>query len=240
MLLYVYLFIAKYQISWYNFYFICFIFKNMFFKIPRNDQLSIYTFHKKLKNDSFDNINPTQLNYDFDTKSMTNKNYEWSLFIKKRVTTTLALNISMAIIYIAFYLFRGFYIVDITKKNLLVIILFGINGIIEQLGLFMKNLEMTIFLSNQSFNALWMGIGVSIICFVLMYIFTHSMAGVVLVIYLTYYYIFFKFYPLVKNTDMKLINMNILLLTENEEPKSDEKDTPNSSYDRVDLNYLNQ
>ena len=140
----------------------------------------------------------------------------------------------MAIIYIVFYLFKGFYIVDIKKQNLLVIILFGINGIIEQLGLFIKNIEMTIFVTNQSFNALWMGIGVSIGCFILMYIFTHSMSGVVLVIYLTYYYIFFKFYPLVKNTDMKLINMNILLLNDNEEQKKDEKDTPNSSYDRID------
>jgi hypothetical protein len=234
MLLYVYLFINKYQISWYNFYFICFIFKNMFFKIPRNDQLNLFSFHKKLKNDSFDNINPTQLNYDFDSKSMINKNYEWMLFIKKKVISTLALNIFMAIIYIVFYLFKGFYIVDIKKQNLLVIILFGINGIIEQLGLFIKNIEMTIFVTNQSFNALWMGIGVSIVCFILMYIFTHSMSGVVLVIYLTYYYIFFKFYPLVKNTDMKLINMNILLLNDNEEQKKDEKDTPNSSYDRID------
>jgi hypothetical protein len=238
MLLYVYLFVQNYEVTWYNFYFMCFIFKNMFFKIPRNDQLTIFSFHKKLKNDSSENINPTQLNYDFDSKSISNKNYEWMFFIKKKVITTLALNIFMAIVYILFYLFKGFYIVDIQKQNLLVIILFGINGIIEQLGTFMKNTEMTIFLNNQSFNAIWMGVGASFICYIFMYIFTHSMAGVVLVIYLTYYYIFFKFYPMVKNSDMKLININMLLLTENEDQKNgnENNDTPNTSFDRVDLN----
>ena len=238
MLLYVYLFVQNYEVAWYNFYFICFIFKNMFFKIPRNDQLTIFSFHKKLKNDSADNINPTQINYDFDSKSISNKNYEWMFFIKKKVITTLAMNIFMALVYIIFYLFKGFYIVDIQKHNLLVIILFGINGIIEQLGTFTKNTEMTIFLNNQSFNAIWMGLGASFICYIFMYIFTHSMAGVVLVIYLTYYYIFFKFYPMVKNSDMKLININMLLLTENEEQKNENSnnDTPNTSFDRVDLN----
>jgi hypothetical protein len=238
MLLYVYLFVQNYEVTWYNFYFMCFIFKNMFFKIPRNDQLTIFSFHKKLKNDSSENINPTQLNYDFDSKSISNKNYEWMFFIKKKVITTLALNIFMAMVYILFYLFKGFYIVDIQKQNLLVIILFGINGIIEQLGTFMKNTEMTIFLNNQSFNAIWMGVGASFICYIFMYIFTHSMAGVVLVIYLTYYYIFFKFYPMVKNSDMKLININMLLLTENEDQKNgnENNDTPNTSFDRVDLN----
>ena len=238
MLLYVYLFVQNYEVAWYNFYFICFIFKNMFFKIPRNDQLTIFSFHKKLKNDSADNINPTQINYDFDSKSISNKNYEWMFFIKKKVITTLAMNIFMALVYIIFYLFKGFYIVDIQKHNLLVLILFGINGIIEQLGTFIKNTEMTIFLNNQSFNAIWMGLGASFICYIFMYIFTHSMAGVVLVIYLTYYYIFFKFYPMVKNSDMKLININMLLLTENEEQKNENSnnDTPNTSFDRVDLN----
>ena len=160
-------------------------------------------------------------------------------FIKRKVITTLSLNIFVALVYIIFYLLNGFYIVDIKKQNLLVIILFGINGIIEQLGLFIKNVEMTIFMGNQSFNALWMGVGASFICFILMYLFTHSMAGVVLVIYLTYYYIFFKFYPMVKNTDMKIINMNILSLTEkNDEEQKNDKDTPNSSFDRIDMNLL--
>ena len=242
MLLYVFLFIKNYEVSWYNFYFICFIFKNMFFKIPRNDQLTIYTFHKRLHNDSSDNMNPTQLNYDFDSKSQANKNYEWMFFIKKKIINTLALNIFMAIVYILFYLFKGFHIVDINKKNLLVIILFSINGIIEQLATFVRNAEMTIFLNNQSFNAIWMGVIGSFICFIIMYLITHSMAGVVLVIYLTYYYIFFKFYPLIKNTDMKLININMLLLSEknDEEEKNESTDTPNSSYDRIDLNIFNK
>ena len=85
MLLYVYLFVKEYEVSWYNFYFICFIFKNMFFKIPRNDQLTIYSFYKKLHNDSTDNINPAPFNYDFDSRSQTNKNYEWMFFIKKKL-----------------------------------------------------------------------------------------------------------------------------------------------------------
>ena len=242
MLLYVFLFVKEYEVTWYNFYFICFIFKNMFFKIPRNDQLTIYTFYKKLHNDSMDNINPAPFNYDFDSKSQTNKNYEWMFFIKKKVINTLSLNIFMALIYILFYLFKGFHIVDITKQNFLVIILFGINGIIEQLGLFIKNVETFIILKTQSFNALWMGVGVSFICFIIMYLVTHSMAGVVLVIYLTYFYIFFKYYPIVKNTDMKLINMNVDLLTDknDDEQKIDNNSTPNSSFDRVDMNSINK
>ena len=238
MLLYVYLFVTKYEVSWYNFYFICFIFKNMFFKIPRNDKLILYFFHNKLKNDSSENINNIKINYDFDSKSMSNKNYEWMFFIKRKVTNILALNIFIAIVYVVFYLSNGFYIVDIKKQNLFVIILFGINGIIEQLGIFMKNSEMTIFKDNNSINAVYMGTAVSFICFIFMYLFTHSMAGVVLVIYLTYYYIFFKFYPRVKNSDMKVIDMHSLLMTDDEEQNNENEniDTPNTSFNRVDPN----
>ena len=169
---------------------------------------------------------------------MSNKNYEWMFFIKRKVTNILALNIFIAIVYVVFYLSNGFYIVDIKKQNLFVIILFGINGIIEQLGIFMKNSEMTIFKDNNSINAVYMGTAVSFICFIFMYLFTHSMAGVVLVIYLTYYYIFFKFYPRVKNSDMKVIDMHSLLMTDDEEQNNENEniDTPNTSFNRVDPN----
>ena len=66
------------------------------------------------------------------------------------------------------------------------------------------------------------------------------MAGVVLVIYLTYYYIFFKFYSVVKNADMKLININILMLSEQneEEQKNNNIETPDSSFDRIDISLF--
>jgi len=51
MLLYVFFFIEKYEISFYNFFFICFIFKNMFFKFPRNDKLTIVSFIRKVLNE---------------------------------------------------------------------------------------------------------------------------------------------------------------------------------------------
>ena len=239
MLLYVYLFVQNYDVTWYNFYFMCFIFKNMFFKIPRNDQLTIYYFHKKLHNDSTDNISPNQINYDFDTKSIANKNFEWMFFIKRKITRIFALNIFTALIYIIFYAFNGFYIVKISKSNLLVVFLFGINGIIEELGLFTKNAEMTIFLNSQSFTTVCVGTGLTFVLFIGMFWMTHSMAGVVFVVYLTYYYLFFKFYPLVKNTDMKLININSLLLAEaNEEEKIQNNDTPDSSIDKGDGNLI--
>jgi len=239
MLLYVYLFVKNYVVEWYNFYFMCFIFKNMFFKIPRSDQLDIYYFHKSMISEPSENISPGQINYDFDTKSMNNKNFEWMYFIKTKVIRILALNIFIAIVYILFYCLNGFYIVDIKKQYLLVIILFGINGIVEQLGLFIKNAEGIMF--SQSFNSMWMGVLCTFIVFIVIHFMTNSMAGVVLIIYLTYYYIFFKFYPLVKNADMKLININKLLLPEEiEEIKNPSSDTPNSSFDRIDLNLLKQ
>jgi hypothetical protein len=183
-------------------------------------------------------MNPTQLNYDFDSKTQSNKNYEWMFFIKKKIINMLALNIIVAIVYILFYLFKGFHIVDITKKNILVIILFSINGIIEQLATYVRNVEMSIFIDNQSFNAVWMGVIGSFVCFIFMYLITHSMAGVVLVIYLTYCYIFFKLYPVIKNTDIKL--MSLLSEKNDEEQKNDNTDTPNSSFDRIDLNVFNK
>jgi hypothetical protein len=183
-------------------------------------------------------MNPTQLNYDFDSKTQSNKNYEWMFFIKKKIINMLALNIIVAIVYILFYLFKGFHIVDITKKNILVIILFSINGIIEQLATYVRNVEMSIFKDNQSFNAVWMGVIGSFVCFIFMYLITHSMAGVVLVIYLTYCYIFFKLYPVIKNTDIKL--MSLLSEKNDEEQKNDNTDTPNSSFDRIDLNVFNK
>ena len=47
---------------------------------------------------------------------------------------------------------------------------------------------------------------------------------------------------MIKNTDMKLININMLLLSEknDEEEKNESTDTPNSSYDRIDLNIFNK
>jgi hypothetical protein len=77
MLSYVFLFVKDYDITWYNFYFICFIFKNMFFKVPRNDQLNLDIFIKKIRSGSSENIYSSQPNYDFDSKSQATKNYKW-------------------------------------------------------------------------------------------------------------------------------------------------------------------
>jgi hypothetical protein len=229
MLLYVFLFIEKYEITHYNFLFICFIFKNMFFKIPRNDRLNIISFLKKLLDETSENVNLVPSNYEFDAKSQVNKGYEWMLYVKTKVTNILALNIYNAIIYIFFYLFKGFHIVDIYESNILVIILFSLNGIIEQLALYVQNVGSCIKENNQSFNYMWMGVLGTIVAFILMFWMTHSMAGVTLVVYLTYYFLFFKLYSWGKNCEIMLINMNWLV--PNEKPEDEILD--DNSFNRI-------
>ena len=232
MLLYVYFFVENYNIIYYNFFFICFIFKNMFFKIPRNDRLNIYSFLKRLLNESSENLNIVQTNYEFDAKSQTNKGYEWMLFIKTKVTNILALNIFMALIYIFFYILKGFHIVQIMNYNFLVIFFFALNAIIEQLALFVINLGNCIKKSNQSFNDMWIGLLGSVLAFILMFYFTRSMAGVTIFIYFTYYYIFFRLYSWGKNYDITIVNMNLQMPNEKgEEDNSD--NVSDSSFNRI-------
>jgi len=235
MLLYVYFFVEKYDIIYYNFFFICFIFKNMFFKIPRNDRLNIISFLKRLLNESSENLNLVSSNYEFDAKSQTNKGYEWMLFIKTKVTNILTLNIFMAIIYIFFYLLKGFHIVQIMNYNFLVIILFSLNAIIEQMALFMNNVGNCIKDSNYSFHDMWIGVLGSILAFILMFWLTHNMAGVTLVIYLTYYFLFFRLYSWGKNYDIMVINMNLNMPGEKQEKEEEDNNdnAENSSFNRI-------
>ena len=233
MLLYVFFFVDKYEVEYYNFFFICFIFKNMFFKIPRNDRLNIISFLKKLLDESSENLNLIQSNYEFDAKSQTNKGYEWKLFIKTKVTNILSLNIFMSIIYMFFYLLKGFHIVQITYANFLVIILFSLNAIIEQLALFVQNVANCIKNNNQSFKDMSLGLGGTVIAFILMCWITHRMAGVTLVIYLTYYYLFFRLYSWGKNSDIMLINMNMIMPNNEKKEEENIDEMTDTSFNRI-------
>ena len=237
MLLYVFFFVSNYDITWYNFYFISFIFKNMFFKCARNDQMEVYNFYNNLSRSTMDNFNPSSLTYDFDSEAKNDKNFSWMFFIKRKIITILALNIFLGIIFIIFYLINGYYIVEIRKSDLLVIILFAVDGIIEELGLFVKNVEGCIFQNSQIFNAFGLGLIISIVAYAILYFIFKSMSAVVLVMYLTFYFIFFKFYPVIKNTDMKLINLKMQIKMDNNE-KSKIEDTPDSSFERIDVNLI--
>ena len=145
-------------------------------------------FYKNIYYESSENIN-NELN----SKFLMSKNYEWMLFIKEKTIKILILNIIIALLYFVFYLSKGFQIIDINEKNLLLIILFGINGIIEQLGLFIINTEKIIIYSSvQSFYIFFIGFILSFISFFFIIKATHSITGGVAVIYITFYYIFFK------------------------------------------------
>ena len=239
MLLFVYFFIEKYDITLYNFFFICFIFKNMFFKIPRNDALTAIKFLKKSRNESSENFNLMPNNYDFDTKSQTNKDYEWKLFIKTKVINIFALNIIVSLIYILFYVLKGFYIVKIYKSNIIVIFLFGLNAIFEQLGLFIQNVEKNIINKNQSFYFMCIGTLGSILGFILMFWITKSITGITVIIYFTYYFIFFRLYSSTKNCDYMSININRQIIEEKKDKENndinDDNEDENSknSFNRI-------
>ena len=240
MLLFVYFFVQKYDVTWYNFFFICFIFKNMFYKIPRNDTLAMSMFLKKIRNEPSENLNLNLMpnNYDFDTKAQTNKKYEWMLFIKTKVTNILTLNIVMSIVYIFFYFLKGFFIVKIFKSNIIVIFLFSLNAIIEQLALFIQNIEKSISNKNQSFYLMCIGTLISVLAFIMMFWLTHSISGVTFVIYFTYFFIFFRLYSWTKNCDIMYINMNRKMIGEKREDtdNGDNDDNSNSSFNRILIN----
>ena len=236
MILYVYFFVKNYEISNFNFFFMCFIFKNMFFKMPRKDELNIFIFYKNIYYESSENINN-----ELDSKFHMSRNYEWMIFIKEKVIKILILNIIIALLYFVFYLCQGFQIVDINEKNLLLIILFGINGIIEQLGLFIINTEKIIFSNGQSFYIFFIGFILSFISFIFIIKTSHSITGGVAAIYITFYYIFFKFYPIIKNTDTKLFNINkILFQEENNRIDLCLIDSKDKFYEKKNENNLNQ
>ena len=223
MLLYDFFFVENYDIVYYNFFFICFIFKNMFFKFPRNDKLTIVSFIRKVLNESSENLSINQSDYEHDARSQTNKNYEWKFFVKSKISNLLVLNILMAITYIFFYLLKGFFIVQITYLNFFVIFLFALNAIIEQLALFVINVESCIKKSNQSIQDILIGLCGAIIGFILMFWISHSMGGVTLVIYFMYYYVFFRLYSWGKNYDIMLINMNMDIENQKREEENAEE-----------------
>lgn len=233
MLLYVFFFVENYDIIYYNFFFICFIFKNMFFKLPRNDRLNIIAFLKRLLNESSENMNLISTNYEFDEKSQTNKTYEWISYIKTKITNILALNIFMALIYIFFYLLKGFHIVQIMNYNFLVIIIFALNAIIEQLALYVNNVVNCIKDGNNSFHDMWIGVLGSVLGFMIMFWLTHSMVGVTLVIYLTYYLIFFRHYSSGKNYDIMILNMSLQMPKEKQDEEDNLDEVSNNSFHRI-------
>ena len=107
--------------------------------------------------------------------------------------------------------------VKIYYTNFLVIILFSLNGIIEQLALFVKTVENCIKNSNQALTDMLIGLCGSIVAFILMFWISHSMAGITLVIYLTYYFLFFRLYSFGKNYDISIIGMNMNMNNSNDE-----------------------
>ena len=236
MILYVFFFVKNDEISYFNFFFMCFIFKNMFFKIPRKDELNIFMFYKSIYYESSENIN-NELN----SKFLMSKNYEWMIFIKEKTIKILILNIIIALLYFVFYLCKGFQIVDINEKNILLIILFSINGIIEQLGLFILNTEKIIYSNGQSFYIFFIGFILSFISFFIIIKTANSITGGVAVIYITFYFIFFKFYPIIKNSDTKLFNINkILFQEENNRIDLCFIDSKDKHYENKNENNLNQ
>ena len=61
---------------------------------------------------------------------------------------------------------------------------------------------------------------------------THSMAGVNLVMYLTYYFIFFRLYSWGKNYDIMVINMNLQMPGERKDDDNIEN-ARDSSFNRI-------
>ncbi len=118
------------------------------------------------------------------------------------------------------------------NSNFLVILLFALNAIIEQLAIYIKNVGNCIKDSNNSFHDMWMGVLGSILAFILMFWLTHSMAGVTLVMYLTYYFLFFRLYSWGKNYDIMVINMNLQMPGERKDDDNLEN-ARDSSFNRI-------
>ena len=112
---------------------------------------------------------------------------------------------------------------QITYLNFFVIFLFALNAIIEQLALFVINVESCIKKSNQSIQDILIGLCGAIIGFILMFWISHSMGGVTLVIYFMYYYVFFRLYSWGKNYDIMLINMNMDIENQKREEENAEE-----------------
>ena len=112
---------------------------------------------------------------------------------------------------------------QITYLNFFVIFLFALNAIIEQLALFVINVESCIKKSNQSIQDILIGLCGAIIGFILMFWILHSMGGVTLVIYFMYYYVFFRLYSWGKNYDIMLINMNMDIENQKREEENAEE-----------------
>ena len=234
--LYAYNFIEFNDVTWYNFFFICFIFKNMIFKIERDDQTTFYLFKQKIVNNQYKNLQNSQSEAHNDKKVDINF-LKWKLFIKYKIRNIIFLNSIYAAIYIIFYHLDGFSIVSIEKKNILAILILGIQGIAEQLGLFSKNVYMCLFpnFKGTTFLSILVFLTISISLFYFVHYANGSIEGILLVIYFTYYGLFIKMYSTVisaKEIDELYENKG-----KNKKNYSDDY-KQNSSSDRIDLNLV--
>ena len=189
--------------------------KNLLFKLKQKDKEEILSYYHSLSDTGNGDSLYNKLSYEYDSTNQRNKNYEWILFIKTKIIGTIAINLVIAIIYLIFYFFNGFSLIKINESNMLANIFLSVNALVQQTALVVLNL-FECLLKRSTLTYLGLGFGLSIAGYFLVFlIFSKSLAFTVLLMYITFYVIYIRFLPQVKNVDMRVVNFEMI----NSEPR---------------------
>lgn len=183
--------------------------KDLLFKIKQKDKEQILSYYHSLCDSAGGDSLYNKLSYEYDSTNQKNKNYEWMMFIKTKIIGTAAVNIVIAVVYLLFYFLNGFTLLKINETNFIANIILSINAIVQQTSICVLNIFVCL-LKRNTIIYLGIGFGLSVGCYFVVYlIFAKSLSLTILVMYITFYVVYLRFCPQVKNVDMKVVNFEM-------------------------------
>lgn len=193
------------------------LFKHLFFYIKRKDKEEIIEYYQQLEGNSSTSMF-NKLSYEYDSPNQGTKgNFQWMMFIKTKLMGTIVINFIIGIIYVLFYLFGGF---KVLKQEILgwwyIIPFYAFNAIAEQCSYQMKGIR-EYLLKKNSLIFILIAFAISLMGFVLFKIFFGDyFIMLILGLHAGYYFLLYKFYPEIKNVDMRIVNLEMLMHCNNE------------------------
>lgn len=191
------------------------LFKYLFYYIKRKDKEEIIEYYQQLQGNNSSMFN--KLSYEYDSPNQGTKgNFQWMLFIKTKLMGSVVINFIIGIIYVVFYLFGGFTLLNQEVEGWWYVIPFyTLNAMVEQCAYQMKGIRDHL-LKKNSLVLVLMAFGISLGGFILFKMLVGDyFIMLILGIYLGYYFLLYKFYPEIKNVDMRIVNLEMLMHSSN-------------------------
>lgn len=197
------------------FLFAMIIFKRLLFHIKRKDKEEIISYYHKMQSENANSstISFNQLDYEYDSQNNSLKgDFQWMMFIKTKIIGTIAINVIIGMLYILFYFLGGFKMLNESIEGWWYIVsFFAFNALIEQCTYQAKAIR-EYLLKKNSLVLILIAFGVSLLSFLIVNLFfSNCLIMIIGSIYLGYYFLLYRFYPEIKNVDMRIINLELLI-----------------------------